>query len=83
MAPMRRRPDSGAASASTSRMVSRERRASAMYSSVSRVLPATSSSVNWRSTRAGVPTTMLRGELQRPMLGHGVYVFALPKGATE
>jgi alcohol dehydrogenase (cytochrome c) len=29
------------------------------------------------------PTTMLRGELNRPMLGHGVYVFALPKGSAE
>jgi PQQ-dependent dehydrogenase (methanol/ethanol family) len=27
------------------------------------------------------PTTMLRGELQRPTIGHGVYVFALPKGS--
>src|SRR5262245_45006738 len=27
------------------------------------------------------PTTMLRGEIQRPMQGHGVYVFALPKKA--
>jgi alcohol dehydrogenase (cytochrome c) len=27
------------------------------------------------------PTTMLRGEIQRPLLGHGVYVFALPKTA--
>jgi alcohol dehydrogenase (cytochrome c) len=29
------------------------------------------------------PTTMLRGELNRPMFGHGVYVFALPKASTE
>ena len=29
------------------------------------------------------PTTMLRGELNRPMLGHGVYVFALPKASAE
>jgi alcohol dehydrogenase (cytochrome c) len=25
------------------------------------------------------PTTMLRGEIQRPTIGHGVYVFGLPK----
>jgi len=27
------------------------------------------------------PTTMLRGEIQRPTIGHGVYVFGLPKAA--
>ncbi len=27
------------------------------------------------------PTTMLRGEVSRPMLGHGVYVFALPQSS--
>jgi len=29
------------------------------------------------------PTTMLRGELNRPLQGHGVYVFALPKTAAR
>ncbi len=29
------------------------------------------------------PTTMLRGEVQRPTIGHGVYVFALPKGSGD
>jgi alcohol dehydrogenase (cytochrome c) len=29
------------------------------------------------------PTTMLRGEVQRPTIGHGVYVFALPKGSAQ
>jgi alcohol dehydrogenase (cytochrome c) len=29
------------------------------------------------------PTTMLRGEISRPTLGHGVYVFALPKTTGE
>jgi alcohol dehydrogenase (cytochrome c) len=27
----------------------------------------------------GKPNTMLRGEIQRPSIGHGVYVFGLPK----
>ncbi|HEV3214615.1 MAG TPA: PQQ-binding-like beta-propeller repeat protein [Vicinamibacterales bacterium] len=29
------------------------------------------------------PTTMLRGELNRPLIGHGVYVFGLPKASAE
>ena len=29
------------------------------------------------------PTTMLRGEIQRPTIGHGVYVFGLPKGSAQ
>ena len=29
------------------------------------------------------PTVMLSGEINRPTLGHGVYVFALPKRASE
>lgn len=29
------------------------------------------------------PTTMLRGEIQRPTIGHGVYVFGLPKRTVE
>jgi alcohol dehydrogenase (cytochrome c) len=29
------------------------------------------------------PTSMLRDEINRPKLGHGVYVFALPKAAGE
>lgn len=29
------------------------------------------------------PTTMLRGEIQRPTIGHGVYVFGLPKGSVQ
>ncbi|MCM3878702.1 MAG: PQQ-binding-like beta-propeller repeat protein [Vicinamibacterales bacterium] len=28
------------------------------------------------------PTTMLRGEIQRPTIGHGVYVFGLPKNVN-
>ena len=31
----------------------------------------------------GKPNTMLRGEVQRPTIGHGVYVFGLPKGAAQ
>ena len=31
----------------------------------------------------GKPTTMLRGEIQRPTIGHGVYVFGLPKRTVE
>jgi len=31
----------------------------------------------------GKPTTMLRGEVQRPTIGHGVYVFGLPKGSGQ
>lgn len=31
----------------------------------------------------GKPSTMLRGEIQRPTIGHGVYVFALPKGSVQ
>jgi alcohol dehydrogenase (cytochrome c) len=31
----------------------------------------------------GKPTTMLRGEVQRPTIGHGVYVFGLPKGSAQ
>ena len=29
------------------------------------------------------PTVMLSGELNRPTIGHGVYVFALPKASSE
>jgi alcohol dehydrogenase (cytochrome c) len=29
------------------------------------------------------PTTMLRDEIQRPTIGHGVYVFGLPKGVAQ
>ncbi len=31
----------------------------------------------------GKPNTMLRGEIQRPTIGHGVYVFGLPKRTGE
>jgi alcohol dehydrogenase (cytochrome c) len=31
----------------------------------------------------GKPNTMLRGEVQRPTIGHGVYVFGLPKRSVE
>ncbi len=31
----------------------------------------------------GKPSTMLRGEVQRAMIGHGVYVFGLPKGSAQ
>ena len=31
----------------------------------------------------GKPNTMLRGEVERPMIGHGVYVFGLPKRTVE
>ncbi|MEO5740584.1 MAG: PQQ-binding-like beta-propeller repeat protein [Vicinamibacterales bacterium] len=29
------------------------------------------------------PTTMLRGEVQRPTIGHGVYVFGLPRATAQ
>src|SRR5262249_54131346 len=29
------------------------------------------------------PTTMLRGEVNRPTFGHGVYVFGLPRASPE
>jgi alcohol dehydrogenase (cytochrome c) len=31
----------------------------------------------------GKPTTMLRGEVHRPTIGHGVYVFGLPRRTVE
>jgi hypothetical protein len=30
----------------------------------------------------GKPSTMLRGEVNRPTIGHGVYVFGLPRNTN-